>query len=87
MIGVETDASKVDAARQAFLNAGIYGTRVAVHHVDSYDALPFVGRFANLIVSETLLTTGQPIGDAGELLRVLRPNGGVICVGTGSDAG
>ncbi len=81
IIGVETDAPQVEASRQAYRRAGVYGTRVAVHHVESYDALPFVGRFANLIVSEELLTGGHPVGDAAELFRVLRPNGGVVCLG------
>ncbi|MGD9854563.1 MAG: PQQ-binding-like beta-propeller repeat protein [Planctomycetaceae bacterium] len=81
VVCVDTDPAKVDAARRAYLQAGVYGSRIAAQRVESYAELPFVGRFANLIVSEDLLTGGRPIGDAAELLRVLRPNGGVICLG------
>ena len=59
IIGVDTDAEKVAFARKKLIEAGVYGSRVAVHHVESYDKLPFVGRIANLIVSEELLTDGQ----------------------------
>ncbi len=81
VIGIDTDTEKVASARQALLNAGVYGSHVAVHHVDSYDDLPFVGRIANLIVSERVLTDGDPVGEAEEMFRVLRPDGGVICLG------
>lgn len=81
IIGVETDITKVAAARKAMLQAGTYGTRVAIHHVESYADLPFVGRFANLIVSEQLLTDGKSVADANELFRVLRPHGGLVCLG------
>ena len=63
------------------LTSGTYGSRISIHHVDSYEKLPFVGRFANLIVSENLITSGDPTGDSKELLRVLRPDGGVVCLG------
>lgn len=81
IIGVESDAEKVAAARRTFIRSGVYGSRISIHHVDSYARLPFVGRFANLIVSENVLTSGLPEGDAEEVFRVLRPDGGVICVG------
>ncbi|MBX3436034.1 MAG: class I SAM-dependent methyltransferase [Planctomycetaceae bacterium] len=81
VIGVDTDPAAVAAARKAFLTAGIYGGRVAVHYVESYDKLPFVGRFANLIVSESFLTGDDSIGHGSELFRVLRPNGGRLCLG------
>lgn len=81
VIGVDIDEEKVATARRAVLETGAYGRRVAFHHVDSYANLPFVGRFANLIVSENVITTGEPTGDAKELLRVLRPDGGLVCLG------
>ncbi|MCA9112631.1 MAG: methyltransferase domain-containing protein, partial [Planctomycetaceae bacterium] len=81
IIGVDTDTEKVAAAREAFIKAGVYGSRVAVHHVESYDKLPFVGRIANMIVSEKLLTIGKASLDMEEAFRVLRPEGGLICLG------
>jgi outer membrane protein assembly factor BamB len=81
IIGVDTDEIQVAASRQTILNTGTYGSRIAFHHVDSYATLPFVGRFANLIVSEDVITDGQPTADANELFRVLRPDGGMVCLG------
>ena len=80
IIGVDTDPEKVTAARETLLRSGLYGTRVAFHHVDTYAELPFVGRFANLIVSERQLTDVQMLVDARELFRVLRPHGGLVCL-------
>ena len=81
IIGVDTDADRVATARQALINAGVYGSRIAVHHVESFDKLPFVGRIANLIVSEELLNKGKASLDMVEAFRVLRPEGGMICLG------
>lgn len=81
VIGVDTDAALVEAARSLFLDAGVYGARVALHHVPSYDDLPFVGRFANLIVSQQPLSADAVTLDSGELFRVLRPDGGLVCLG------
>jgi len=73
VIAVDTDAERVAAARNMLIAAGVYGSRVAVHHVDSLNELPFVGEFANLVVSASA---------AAEAVRVLRPGGGVLCIGT-----
>jgi len=81
VIGVETDAGAVAAARRALKAAGIYGARVAIHHADSLARLPFVGSFANLIVSDRGLTTGECVGTAAEVARLLRPGGGVAYLG------
>ena len=88
IIGVDVDQAKVAAARDVLLRAGIYGTRVSFHHVESLSNLPFVGRFANLIVSGSALTSGRTADEARELYRVLRPEGGLVCLGqpTVSDA-
>jgi len=49
VIGVETDAAMVAESRKALSEAGIYGSRVAVHQVDSYAKLPFVDHFADVV--------------------------------------
>ena len=81
VIGVETDPKKVEASRQALRAAGLYGARVAVHKVERLDQLPLLGHFANLVVSDVLLGEGQCPSSAAEVLRVLRPDGGVACLG------
>lgn len=81
VIGFDTDLQVVQKLRKRLLTLGIYGGRIAVHHVPSYDKLPVVGRFANLIVSQTTLDRGQLAGNVKEYHRLLRPNGGLIYLG------
>jgi len=87
VIGVEDDLARVEASRAALLAAGVYGSRVSVYHVRTLDELPMIGRFANLVVSERMLVDGVCGGRASEVLRVLRPDGGVVCLGQGGEAG
>ena len=87
VIGVDTVQAAVDAARKSMQRAGIYGTRVAFHTVPSYDRLPFVSGWANLIVSDRLLQTEAVPGKPAELIRMLRPGGGVALLGQPRIAG
>lgn len=82
--GVDTDAAKVDAAANKLMDAGLYGARVTVRHVASYDQLPFTKYFANLIVFDRMISEGATVGSAGEMYRVLRPSGGTAYLGQGS---
>jgi len=81
IIGAEPDASKVQAARKALDAAGLYGQRVVIDHVD-LSGLPYSNYFANLIVSDTLIVTGKVPVDAADIVRHLKPCGGVVCLGT-----
>lgn len=78
--GIESDAKKVDASRRALSQAGFYGHRVTIHHADDA-SIPYSNYFANLIVSDRLLLTGQLPAHASEVARHLKPAGGVICFG------
>jgi outer membrane protein assembly factor BamB/SAM-dependent methyltransferase len=78
--GVDTDPEALAGAREALKQAGVYGNRVTIRQIESYDKLPFTSHFANLIVSEVPLTQGTVPGAAAELCRVLRP-GGIACIG------
>jgi len=80
IVGIEQDASKVTAARKALDRAGAYGVRVSVHS-GSLSKLPFPSYFANLIVSDEMMTSGEVTGDVAEVFRVLRPCGGVAYLG------
>ena len=78
VIGVERDATKVAAAREALRAAGLYGTRVTVHHLTS-ENLPYPPYFANLVVSaSTTKINERPIVTTSEIVRVLRPGGGTF---------
>jgi len=83
IVCVEEDLHKVAASRRALDAAGYYGARVTVHH-GSLKTLPYPSYFANLIVSEKTLLTGEMTTPALEVYRLLRPYGG--CVYLGQDA-
>ncbi|HIL24929.1 MAG TPA: hypothetical protein EYG19_05970, partial [Verrucomicrobia bacterium] len=81
VVVVESDAAKANESRRALAKAGMYGIRASVHHGAVGD-LPYGPYFANLVVSGRLLFDGQLPGEnAAELLRVLRPAGGVAMLG------
>ena len=80
IVGIEEDGTKVATARRSLDEAGIYGDRVSVHH-GSLSTLPYSDYFANLVVSDRMMVTGQVMGSAAEIFRVLRPCGGVAYLG------
>jgi len=74
IVCVEENTDDAADARETIDKAGLYG-RVVVHQRDS-KSLPYTDYFANLIVSDkTLAATSTE-----EILRVLRPSGGVIAL-------
>ena len=77
VICVDTDFERIDSARRILSAAGVYGTRICARHVESFAKLPFIGRCANLIVSERQVLDGELAIDLPEAYRVLRPFGGV----------
>jgi len=78
IVGLEKDAGKRRIARQRLQSAGLLGVRVVVQPWD-VDSLP--AYFANLIVSDGLLTTGDVDVTREQLRRVLRPAGGTVVAG------
>lgn len=81
IVGFETDADLVRESRKMLLEAGWYGPRVTIHHVKSLDDIPVVGRCANLVVSETWMSADDCVGSASEVMRLLRPRGGMAVLG------
>ena len=80
---VDPDAAKVQRARRRLTEAGLYGSRVTVHHAP-LGALAYPKYFANLIVSSRSVTglAADVIGrSAKEISQLQRPYGGVFCVG------
>ena len=77
------DASAAAAARERILTTDLYGSRVAVTTVAELPRLPYAPYFADLV----LVAAGEAVkrlrGD--QLLRVLRPCGGVICLADTGD--
>ncbi|MCX6910899.1 MAG: PQQ-binding-like beta-propeller repeat protein, partial [Verrucomicrobia bacterium] len=85
IIGIEPDAQKVAAARKALDAAGLYGTRVTVDQ-GALDRLPYASYFANLIVSDTALLGRLNDCSPKEILRLLKPCGGVAMLGQPAEA-
>lgn len=78
--GVERSRVNVEAAREALDKAGLYGSRVVIHHGDLSD-LRYSNYFANLIVSDTYLQTGNVAANWASLARHVKPLGGTVCLG------
>ena len=76
---VADDEAKARTSRAAAEAAGLYGGRVCVDQWP-LDKVPYSDYFANLVVSETAMTAGE-LPDAGEMLRMLKPCGGVAFIG------
>ncbi|MFP6738472.1 MAG: LamG-like jellyroll fold domain-containing protein, partial [Planctomycetota bacterium] len=81
VVGVDTSAKAIEEARKLAYKAGVYGARLKYYKVESLSKLPFTGHFANLVVSAGMLSKGRCEGSAAEVFRVLRPDGGVACLG------
>ena len=77
---VESDETKVATARANLTKAGVYGSRVTVHQFDAAD-IPYSNYFANLIVSDHFVKTGETLTDPALVVRHLKPSGGVMCLG------
>lgn len=74
---LETDQEKTASMRDQLIREGLYGHRVAVLPVESFDAIPLPSHFANLVVSEGARTGQDPEISAAEAFRLLRPEEGV----------
>lgn len=81
VIGLDTDAAAVAAARQIFRKLGVLGTRIQVRHVDDLSNTGLTRNLANLVVSERLLLEGTLPGTMAEVARILRPDGGTALLG------
>jgi SAM-dependent methyltransferase len=81
IVGVDTDPAKIGTATNRLMEAGVYGARIKVRKVDSLENLQVTKCFFNLIVSDNILSEGVCAGSAVEMFRVLRPSGGIVCLG------
>ncbi|MCX7047818.1 MAG: PQQ-binding-like beta-propeller repeat protein [Candidatus Sumerlaeota bacterium] len=78
VIGVESDATKVSAARARLSRAGLSAAQATMHTLDWRRGLPYTPYCANLIVLTRALSPEEQRARKDDLLRVLRPAGGVI---------
>lgn len=78
--GVEQDAEKVRAARDALDRAGLYGHRVTILQGDA-EKIGLSNYFANLVVSDSLLIDGKLPEQLARTAQHVKPLGGTICLG------
>ncbi|UCE04661.1 MAG: PQQ-binding-like beta-propeller repeat protein [bacterium] len=83
IICIEKDQKKINAAKKSLDAAGLYGSRVVV---ENWDLSSLPNYFANLIVSDEILTSGKISGSSKEMYRVLKPLGGVAYLGQSTEA-
>ncbi|MFC1508492.1 LamG-like jellyroll fold domain-containing protein [Candidatus Omnitrophota bacterium] len=86
IIGVDTDPSVVAGARKKLREAGVYGSHVTVHCVDSLAELPFRTHTFNLIVSRAVLDGNLEPDSFENYLEFLRPGRGVAYINRTSAA-
>ena len=77
IVGLEKDPSELAAARKNLDAAGLLGDRAVVEPWD-IESLP--DYFANLIVSDGMILTGETTGTSEQGRRILRPWGGTACL-------
>ena len=78
IIGIEKDRKKVAKAKRALDTAGLYGSRIVV---ENWDLTELPDYFADLIVSEEMMLSGEMNDSAEEMFRILKPYGGVAYFG------
>lgn len=78
---VMPDAEKAAAARELLHEAGLYGSRVAVH-VANPEQVPYSKNFANLVICSASLKQEMKPKLLQEARRIQRPYGGQICWGS-----
>jgi outer membrane protein assembly factor BamB len=77
---IDPNSDNVAAARKKLDSAGLYGVRVTVHLADPLRT-PYPDYFANLVVSGRSVKGGTTALSSEEVNRILRPWGGVSCIG------
>jgi outer membrane protein assembly factor BamB len=74
--GVDSDADAIAAGRNKLRETGAYGARITLRAVEDMKRLPLTRGFANLVVSETALVSGQRFAHTEEVKRLLKPGAG-----------
>ena len=77
IIGIESDPKNVEMAKKLLDSAGLYGSRIVI---EQWDLASLPDYFANLIVSDALIASRTGIVWSDEMMRILRPYGGVAYV-------
>ena len=87
VVAVDSDVERVKQSRANLDAAGLYGRRVAVHHLKTEDSLPYTDYVFNLVIDgrfSEVAASGQypPQVNRDEVMRVLRPGNGIAWMGS-----
>lgn len=80
IFAIDDDAERVALARERLTAAGLYGSRVTVHHRE-LQATGFPSYMADLVVSGRSVASGEGVVPNDEAARLQRPHGGIVCLG------
>jgi outer membrane protein assembly factor BamB len=81
----EPNPKRVAALRARLATAGLYGSRVVVHH-GTLDQLPYADHLFNVVAHDGLARNAELAGSVDEAFRVTTPCGGVTVLGLDPDA-
>ena len=85
ILGLDSDPKIVERVRGTLSSAGLYGKRVSIHQI-TYENLPYLSYFANVVLSESALTTGKLPCSAETLSPMVQPCGGLMVMAGNTDA-
>ena len=80
IFAVEDDDAKAKASRERLEKAGLHGSRITVVNCSETE-IPFANYFANIVLSETYLASGELPCKAENVARFIKPCGGVAMLG------
>ena len=80
VIAVEPDAKRAQAVREVLEKTGLNGSRITIVN-KPFEELPFSNYFANLVVSDTHLRTGEMPCKVADIAAFVKPCGGVAMLG------
>ncbi|MCP4641903.1 MAG: PQQ-binding-like beta-propeller repeat protein [bacterium] len=80
VLGATDDPAQVQDIRRALHEQDAYGDRIVVQQAD-LASLPYRDYAAALVVSGSMIETGQCPGSATEMFRMVRPDGGMAIIG------
>jgi len=82
IVGVETDAERIDEVRPIIDSAGLYGNRITIQQIDKLQSLPFSDYLFNVVVTDSVFGTKTFAKSRwknlrSEIERITRPISGV----------
>ena len=78
ILALDTDQQRIKALRNMFYREKLYGSRITIAHIKSWQALLIPASLANMITTERPPVVDPSAPDAKTALRLLAPNGTIV---------